>query len=361
MRRFTLLALAVAVLLGVALSPFASGSPDGLERVAADRGFLGEGRLHAVQESAPVPGYAFPGVHDARFATALAGLAGTVGVFALGGGVLLVAATPATGGAGVMSGMHAVAAAGLAGDPASPVHRLDARAKLLGLAGLTCVAATAPATAWPLLAACAAVLATVAAAARVPARVVWRRARVVLPLVLLAAASMPFVRHGGAVHRLGPLAVHDAGLTVFAAAAGKAVVGTVSAVLLASTTTVTAALEGLRRLRAPAVLVAIAGVTWRYVFVLTGELARMRIALAARGHRPRHLLQAAALGQLATALFLRAHARGERVHVAMAARGWTGDAGRRPARAASRGPTSLFAAGVAGLPLALRVALELGA
>ena len=62
----------------------------------------------------------------------------------------------------------------------------------------------------------------------------------------------------------------------------------------------------------------------------------MRTALAARGHRPRHLLHGAATGRLATALFLRAHARGERVHVAMAARGWTRRAAARPRRAPLR-------------------------
>ena len=69
-----------------------------------------------------------------------------------------------------MSGFHALESAGLAGDPASPVHRLDARAKLLGLAGLTLVAATSPAGAWPLLAGCAVLLGAVALGARVPAR-----------------------------------------------------------------------------------------------------------------------------------------------------------------------------------------------
>ena len=86
----------------------------------------------------------------------------------------------------------------------------------------------------------------------------------------------------------------------------------------------------------------------------------MRTALAARGHRPRHLLQAAATGRLATALFLRAHARGERVHVAMAARGWTG-APPAAAAAALRRTDLLFVAALAGLPLALRVWLEVGA
>jgi cobalt/nickel transport system permease protein len=249
-----------------------------------------------------------------------------------------------------MSG--ALTAAGLAGDPRSRVHRLDARAKLLGLAGLTVVAATSPA--WPPLACCAVLLAVVAAAARVPARVIARRALVVLPLVAVAAASLPFLHEGGGEHRLGPLTVSGAGLTVFAMAVAKAAVGTVSAVLLASTTTVPAALDGLRRLHAPPLLVAIAGVMWRYVFVLAGEAGRMRAALAARGHRPRHLLHGAATGRLAGALFLRAHARGERVHAAMAARGWRG-VPVAPAGAALGRADVAFVAALAGIPLLLRV------
>jgi cobalt/nickel transport system permease protein len=255
---------------------------------------------------------------------------------------------------------HALESAGLAGDLGSRVHRLDARAKLLGLAGLTVIAATSPPAAWPLLACCAALLAAVAAGARVPARVLASRALVILPLVVLAAASLPFVRSGGAEYALGPLHVSEAGLEVFGAAVAKAGVGTLSAILLAATTSVPAALDGLRRLHAPPLLVAIAGVTWRYVFVLAAELGRMRTALAARGHRPRHLLHGAVTGRLATALFLRAHARGERVQVAMAARGWRG-VPRAPARAALSRADVAFVAALAGVPLVARVLLELSA
>jgi hypothetical protein len=79
---FVVLALAVSVGLATAVSPFAASSPDGLERVAGDEGFLDEGRLAAVQEDSPMPDYAFPGIGDARVATGLAGFAGTLGVFA---------------------------------------------------------------------------------------------------------------------------------------------------------------------------------------------------------------------------------------------------------------------------------------
>ena len=83
LRTFTLAALALALALAVAASPYASPSPDGLERVAQDEGFLDAGRLHPVQEGSPVPDYALPGIEGARAATALAGLLGTLAVFAL--------------------------------------------------------------------------------------------------------------------------------------------------------------------------------------------------------------------------------------------------------------------------------------
>jgi hypothetical protein len=89
MRRVTILALAVAIGLATA-SPFASSSPDGLQRVAADTGLQDRGRIAAVQEHAPVAGYDAPGVSDQRLATGLAGFGGTLLVFALASGAGIV-------------------------------------------------------------------------------------------------------------------------------------------------------------------------------------------------------------------------------------------------------------------------------
>jgi len=101
----------------------------------------------------------------------------------------------------------------------------------------------------------------------------------------------------------------------------KAFIGTISAVLLGATTSFPDVLHALERLRAPRLLVLIAAFMHRYLFVVAAEVSRMRAALAARGYRPRHALHAGALGRAATALFLRTHARAERVHLAMLARG----------------------------------------
>ena len=88
---FVAAALVVAMVLGVLVSPFASGSPDGLEKVAEDKAFLDRGGTHPIQEGAPIPDYAFPGVASESVATALAGLVGTLVVFALGYGLAALA------------------------------------------------------------------------------------------------------------------------------------------------------------------------------------------------------------------------------------------------------------------------------
>jgi PDGLE domain len=87
MRVFTILALAVAVGLAVAVSPYASSSPDGLEKVATDKGFIDDGKLHSIQDDSPIPDYAFPGIDDPKVATGVAGFVGTLLVFGLGYGL----------------------------------------------------------------------------------------------------------------------------------------------------------------------------------------------------------------------------------------------------------------------------------
>ena len=96
---FVAIALALAVGLATAVSPFASPSPDGLEKVAEQKAFLDEGKLHSLQEKSPIPDYAFPGIDNERLATGVAGFVGTLGVFAIGRGLAwLVRRRPEAGG-----------------------------------------------------------------------------------------------------------------------------------------------------------------------------------------------------------------------------------------------------------------------
>jgi hypothetical protein len=89
-RLLVIVGLALAIGLATAVSPYASSSPDGLEKVAEQKGFFGDGKLHAVQEDSPIPDYAFPGIDNPRVATGVAGFVGTLGVFAIGYGLAAV-------------------------------------------------------------------------------------------------------------------------------------------------------------------------------------------------------------------------------------------------------------------------------
>ncbi len=84
--RIILIGLLAALSLAVFISPFVSPWPDGLERVAEDKGFI---HLSEVQPaiSSPIPDYAWPGIGNERLATSIAGLAGTIIIFALGMGL----------------------------------------------------------------------------------------------------------------------------------------------------------------------------------------------------------------------------------------------------------------------------------
>ena len=74
-----LIALAVTL-----ISPLASAWPDGLERVAEDKGFI-EDAQDAPYEV--IPDYVFPGIGNEAVATILAGIVGTLVVFGLAYGL----------------------------------------------------------------------------------------------------------------------------------------------------------------------------------------------------------------------------------------------------------------------------------
>ncbi len=89
LRLFIIVALTISVGLAMFVAPFASSSPDGLERVAKNHGFLEKGE-HSVWAHSPIADYLFPGIKNEAVATGLAGFVGTLVVFIVAYGIVLL-------------------------------------------------------------------------------------------------------------------------------------------------------------------------------------------------------------------------------------------------------------------------------
>ncbi len=242
-----------------------------------------------------------------------------------------------------------VAHDGLYLDRDTAVHRLPAHPKLVAAVAFVVVVVATPSGRWVAFAGYLVLIAGVLALARVPAPVVLRRMVVELPFVAFALL-LPVVAAGPRVDVLG-VSLSSAGIVGGATLLLKATLGVVAGITLAATTSARDLLAGLDRLRVPRQLVSIAGFMVRYATVVTGDLQRMRIARTARGFtggQVGHLkIEAAGVGSL----FVRSYERGERVHRAMLARGYTG---RMPALAGpSARPVQWLAC--AALPVAAAV------
>jgi PDGLE domain len=83
---FLVAGLIVAGGLAIFVSPYASTSPDGLNRVADSEGFHGAAKDHPFGDG-PVADYSVNGVENPRVSKALAGLAGVMITFGAGIGL----------------------------------------------------------------------------------------------------------------------------------------------------------------------------------------------------------------------------------------------------------------------------------
>jgi cobalt/nickel transport system permease protein len=204
----------------------------------------------------------------------------------------------------------------------SPVHRAPAHLKVLALLGFMLLVVATPGDWLPVFAGYLAVLVAVVAVSRVPATYLLRRTVVEVPFVVFALL-MPFIATGPRVDVLG-VAVSQPGLTAAWTLLVKGTLGVLASLTLAATTEPRDLLAGLERLRVPNLLVQIMGFMVRYLDVVTDEMARMRVARQSRGFDARDIRHWPILARSSGALFIRSYERGERVHLAMLSRGYTG-------------------------------------
>lgn len=204
----------------------------------------------------------------------------------------------------------------------SPVHRAPAHVKILVLLGFMVAVVATPRDWYPLYAAYFLAIVVVVAISRVPPTYLLKRSVVELPF-LLFAVLLPFVATGPTTEVLG-VTVSQHGLEAGVALLVKGTLGVLASLTLAATTEPQDLLAGLERLHLPSQLVQIMAFMVRYLDVVTGEMQRMKVARESRGFDARNPKHWPVLARSAGALFIRSYERGERVHLAMLSRGYTG-------------------------------------
>ena len=202
------------------------------------------------------------------------------------------------------------------------LHRLPAHLKLLGLLGFMLLVVATPRSWFPAFGLYLVALAGVVLSSQVPPAYILKRMVVEVPFVVFALL-MPFIATGPRVEVLG-LAVSQSGLLSAWGLLAKGTLGVIASLTLAATTEPRDLLLGLQRLRFPNQLVQIMGFMMRYLDVVSDEMHRMRIARESRGFTARSVRHWPVVARSAGALFIRSYERGERVHLAMLSRGYTG-------------------------------------
>jgi len=213
-------------------------------------------------------------------------------------------------------------------DLASPVHRVDARVKVVCAAALIIAVLAVPIARSVRLLPLAGVLLVAAAAARLPARWLLKRMLILLPFLVIAAALLPLAQPQGADDRLmlSPpgLALSRAALEAYLSVSVKCLLALFTATLLVGSTRTVDLLRAGQALGLPRTVTALMGFAATYLSVLSQEAGRMVTARNSRGRVRGLRRRLRVTASMMATLMVRTFERGERTALAMVARGYRG-------------------------------------
>ena len=202
------------------------------------------------------------------------------------------------------------------------MHSLPSHLKILAALSFILIVVSTPVTQWGAFVAYFLWLFVVVKIAQIPFGTLFKRALIEIPFIFFAIL-MPFFGSGETI-QVGPFDLYREGLIAGAGIVVKGTLGVMTAIILSTSTTAREILRGLERLRLPALMVQIASFMLRYVNVVNDEMERMKVARESRGFTATGIQHWKVLATAAGALFIRSYERGERVHLAMLSRGYTG-------------------------------------
>lgn len=190
----------------------------------------------------------------------------------------------------------------------SPLHRLDARAKIVAAAAILLSLVVTERSYAVLLPAYGVLITAAALVGRLPPAGLLARAALVLPFVGSVAA----------------LNLWGGDATRAASVVGKSFLSASTVLVLLGTTPLHALLRGLESLGAPRFFLMVAQFLYRYLFVLSEQAQHMLQARRCRAPLPHRGSLAGSAAGVVAVLFARSYGRAERIHQAMLARGFRG-------------------------------------
>ncbi|HNS48595.1 MAG TPA: CbiQ family ECF transporter T component [bacterium] len=191
----------------------------------------------------------------------------------------------------------------------SPLHRLDPAWKFGAAVAGVLLLTGLPAGARGFFIAYGLALLLLTGLARLSPFYILKKLLAILPFLLLPLVSIPFRPGGPALFRLLLL---------------RSLFSLYTLVIFSATTSFPVLLERLESLRTPRLITVTLALMYRYLFLMAGEVERLKRAVLARSGRggSRAILRALAGGT--GQLFIRSLERGERVYQAMLSRGYQG-------------------------------------
>jgi cobalt/nickel transport system permease protein len=206
---------------------------------------------------------------------------------------------------------------------ASLVSRLDPRWKLASFAVLL-VAVTAAEHVFP-TALFVGTAFLFAAMARLPRPWYFRRLGAALGFIVVFAVPLPFLLGEPYLWTGGPMHVSEPGTILAVKLIFKVAIAATLVIIVLATAPLEVTLKAMHALHVPGLLAQLVLLTYRYVFVLMDEFARLRVAVRVRGYRHRFNSHSyRTVGHVAGTLLVRGYERSERVGQAMRCRGFDG-------------------------------------
>lgn len=218
----------------------------------------------------------------------------------------------------------------------SPIHKLNSRVKIILVLAYILALNLLPQNAWPGFILYLSLIIAAGLLSKVEPVRLLKRSLVAIPFVL---SALPLVFWGPAPHvpwnvlSIFSIPISPTGAERCVSIIIKAWLSIVAAVILTATTDSQSLISGFRQLRVPAILISIAELMWRYLFVMVDEVMRLirarnsRSTVVNHGHHAGGSVfwRAGVTGNMAGSLFLRSIERSERVYAAMLSRGYNGE------------------------------------